>query len=115
MIQLGLWDAKKQRSINSQLEVSRCKDGGYDVRHTLSGLLAWSFLPTFVSEADVWLFCDMMAEIDLDAWFLAGRPFNDDTDTLLRIGQVHREWKQKMFAGRLVLSNDIWRDRSVRP
>lgn len=108
MIQLMLWEAKEQTPAKSQFETTRCKDGGYDVRHTLSGLLAWSFLPTFVTEVDVQLFCDMMTEIDIDAWWLAGRP---DDGTLRWIGIAHREWKQKVFAGRFVSSGDIWRVR----
>lgn len=93
MKQLSLWDAPKQVS-KAQVKLVRCEDAGYDVLHILSNHLVCRFRPIFVRKADAQLYCDMLAGIDLDAWWLAGCP---DDGTPQRAGQLMREWQQKLF------------------
>lgn len=103
MKQLSLWDAPKQIT-KAQVELVRCADGGYDVLHILSGLKVCCFRPIFVKKADAQLYCDMLVGVDLDAWWLAGRP---DDGTPRRVGLVMREWQKKVFPGVFVNMNDI--------
>lgn len=103
--QLSLWDAPKQVS-KAQVELVRCEDGGYDVLHILSGLFVCHFRPIFVKKADAELYCDMLADIDLDAYWLAGCP---DDGTPRRVGGVMREWQKRVFPGVFVNMNDIQR------
>lgn len=105
MKQLSLWDAPKQIT-KAQVKLVRCADGGYDVLHILSGLFVCRFRPAFVRKADAQLWCDMLADIDLDVWWLAGQP-NDGTPQ--RVGQVWREWRMKVFPAVFVNMNDVRR------
>lgn len=103
MKQLSLWDAPKEVS-KAQVKLVRCEGGGYDVLHILSGLFVCRFRPIFVKKADAELYCDMLSDVDLDAWWLAGQP---DDGTPRRVGQVMREWQTKVFPGVFVNMNDI--------
>lgn len=105
--QLSLWDAPIQIKPVSQVELVRAADGGYDVKHRLSGLLVCSFRPVFVTKALAQMYCDMLSDVDLDAWYLAGRPHTVEALTPFRTVMV--EWRAKAFPGVFVNMNDVQR------